>query len=108
MKKVSSFALAFILAAILVFPMNAFSMQTVMEWMTLANARPHTTINHAAAKTCPASQAKQIIYSGDARAAGVSVALGATWSAGFQMVEIMLGQLNANRVKVEMYCEQII
>ena len=62
--------------------------------------------NGQTAQTCPTAQAKQIIYSGDARAASVSVAFGATWGAAFQTIEILLGQLNAN-VKVEMYCEEI-
>lgn len=65
--KVQTILLTAALAICFVFPMNAFSMPQSVLWMP-SFARTQTTTNQAVARTCSQSAAKQIAYSGDARA----------------------------------------
>ena len=90
MKKVNTFALIAVLAVCFVFPMNAFS-QAFARYAGSGRTQ-QTTTNQAVATTC--SQSVPGVYS--EKASFHSVSLGATWSAVFQMVAMMLGQLNAN------------
>ena len=105
MNKAKSIVLTAALAIGFLFPMNAFSMPIAMNWLP-SNARPQTTTNQAAATNCSQSSAVSGTYSEKAPI-NVPVTLGSTWSAAaFQMVAMLLGNLNAN-ARAEMYCEDI-
>lgn len=103
MKRINSLALTIILTIALVFPIDAVSQ--AFAAMHIGGRTQQAAISSAVSTNCSQTSANQIMYSGDARA-NVPVFVEANLSAVFQMVEMLLGNLNANAA-AQLSCEDI-